>query len=427
MQLEFQAYLNKTSTPDHIFINIKKQAISVSINTFTVYTFDLSGRVITVFKDGRTFRRSLDNRIMEKWSISKNGSKQRVRKWLNLDQRKALVHQVLEEIKKILSLLMNHQIEINSSSDEDSKNIELNVEKRLEEILHFDFACLEKDAQSFSSIYQHLGILPPDMYLSIVLQATNGCSYNQCNYCNFYKGEPFYIKSLTEFEHHIQEVKNYFAESLPLRKFIFLGEANALDISQSVLLKFFNAINQQFNFSDSDLDSGLPKIKGIYSFLTSFHKNPKSVEEVAELRAQNLRGVYFGMATGSDELLHFLNKPGKIENGLRLVEVLKSSGVQVGIIVLLGAGGKRYYHSHTHETIRAINEMDLNSGDVVFFSPITNYENSEYEQKSLSQNIQPLSEEEVAGQKKEMIEGLKFQNHVSAPKLALYDVDEFIY
>ena len=54
---------------------------------------------------------------------------------------------------------------------------------------------LAEDAARFRQIYKPVSILPPDQYLSIVLQATEGCSYNRCTFCTFYRDRPFRIKS----------------------------------------------------------------------------------------------------------------------------------------------------------------------------------------------------------------------------------------
>ncbi|MFQ5754224.1 MAG: radical SAM protein [bacterium] len=431
MFLEIQTRRDGTKKSDKILINVKKQAISVSINTFTVFTFDLRGRLITAVSNGHTFRRSLDNRIMEKWSMTKNSHHLRTRLWLKSENRHVLIDQIHERIRNIYSLLKNDRFEILTMSMDDLHTVKPEVLNALEKILYFDFNRLEKDARTFSAIYPHVGILPPDMYLAILLQATQGCSYNQCNYCYFYKDQPYRIKSEREFSQHIQAVKKYFGEAMLLRKYLFLGEANALDIYQSVLLNFLDAINQQFYFSDTQVKSAtkstVPVLAGIYSFLTAFHKNQKSADDFAELKAKNLRKVYIGMETGSDELLHFLNKPGKTANVVGIVNDIKQAGVHVGIIILLGAGGRKYYQSHTNETILAVNEMNLGNGDTIFFSPIKQLLHTHYEFKLAKEKIAALSPEEMENQRRAMTEGFNFPNGVQSPKIAIYDINEFIY
>ncbi|MFQ6113078.1 MAG: hypothetical protein ACE5NG_03195 [bacterium] len=412
MFLEIQTHLNGKEKPDRVFVNLKRQAISVSINTFTVYTFDLLGRLVTAFRSGHTFRRSLDNQVMEKWSVSVKGQKKRVRLWLNLNKRRAFLQSIHELFRQLFCLVQQSQFEILATDAKDVDEITQELLVAFDKIQFFDFWRLEKDARRFNSIYRRVGILPPDMYLSILLQATEGCPYNKCDYCTFYKGQAFRIKSEVEFQQHILAVKEYLGNSIPLRKYVFLGEANALDISQSRLISIFDEINKQFIFSEpgvkSDNNSTLPTVQGIYSFLSPFNRNQKSANDFGELRARNLRRVYIGMETGCDELSEFLNKAGKVEN-------------------LLGAGGDKFYDSHVRETTKAIKEMNLGIGDIVFFSPIIQFPGTAYSNKISAQNICPLTEEEIETQKNDMLKGFGFPRDVNSPKVALYDINEFVY
>lgn len=425
MFIHFQADFQGANSRDNVLINLKKQSISIAINTFTVYTFDLKGRLISTFEQGHFFRRGLDNRVMEKWTLSTNGEKRRARHWLHPKDKRKLLNRIHYEIWKLFCILQQNQLEIIDTSTADAATLIEEVLRALIKILDFDFFGLENDSQKFSSIYRPIGILPPDMYLSLILQATEGCTYNQCNYCEFYKDRPFRVKSETEFRQHIEAVKSFLGDSISLRKFLFLGEANALDIAQAKLLTFFEIMNQEFCFSE-DNGNAKPQVNGIYSFISALYKNQKSADDFAELRAKNLRRVYIGMETGCDNLLAFLNKPGSVERTLKLVEAIKKGGVDVGVIILLGAGGGRFYDDHVTDTVAAVRSMDLGKGDMVFFSPIIQHPDTEYFKLVTEQKIRSLREQEMEEQKQDMIEGFGFDRKDS-PKFALYDINEFIY
>ena len=47
-----------------------------------------------------------------------------------------------------------------------------------------------------------VGILPPDQYLALVLQATEGCSFNTCTFCDLYQ-HPYRVKTADEFRAHV--------------------------------------------------------------------------------------------------------------------------------------------------------------------------------------------------------------------------------
>jgi radical SAM superfamily enzyme YgiQ (UPF0313 family) len=82
--------------------------------------------------------------------------------------------------------------------------------------------------------------------LTLVLQLTLGCHWNRCTFCDFYKAVHFHIKSMEEFEQHIHAVKRFVGNAIHLRRSIFLGDANALILPQSRLMRVFDQINQEF-------------------------------------------------------------------------------------------------------------------------------------------------------------------------------------
>ena len=56
---------------------------------------------------------------------------------------------------------------------------------------YFDYAT---DISRFHQIYKPISILPPDQYQALVLQATEGCSFNTCTFCALYRDRRFHIK-----------------------------------------------------------------------------------------------------------------------------------------------------------------------------------------------------------------------------------------
>ena len=99
------------------------------------------------------------------------------------------------------------------------------------------YAALDEDAARFRSIYTPVAILPPDQYLAVVVQATEGCSWNRCTFCDFYRQQPFRIKGDGEFRSHVGDVVSFFGTAIGLRRSIFLADANALVIAQDRLLR----------------------------------------------------------------------------------------------------------------------------------------------------------------------------------------------
>lgn len=318
-----------------------------------------------------------------------------------------------KELKKIKKALSNFE-----SVDED-------LLLRLDDILKWNYENLERDGFKFFSIYKPISILPPDQYLSLVLQPAEGCSWNKCTFCSFYQDRKFRIKSPDEFREHIKKVKEFFGRAIGLRKSIFLGDANALIIPQKRLIELIKIIHEEFPISQSKDDFDYV-FDGIYSFLDIFGAERKSIAEYIELKNLQVKRIYIGLETGDPELFKYLNKPGSPDECVEVVETIKNAGINVGIIVLAGAGGKSFYEKHIKNTVETILKMPLSDGDIVYISPLVLDEAKEYVKIMDEIGSQILNKFELREQINEIKNGLK--NLITrGVKITLYDIQEFIY
>jgi radical SAM superfamily enzyme YgiQ (UPF0313 family) len=289
------------------------------------------------------------------------------------------------------------------------------------------------DRRRFQAVYRPVPILPPDQYLALVLQATEGCHYNQCNFCHFYRQQPFHIKSDAEFRAHVAAVKGFLGAGAQLRRTIFLADANALVIPHPRLLAIFDALNEAFEIAPVCLEGRAlarwkvahPQgIAGVYSFIDAFTGNRKPREQFAELAVLGLRRVYIGMESGHVPLLRFLCKPSMPHDVRHVVNEAKAAGVHVGVIVMLGIGGHRYAAEHVADTVAVVNSLGLDQGDIVYLSEFIDEPGSEYAAQAQAEGIRALGGAEVRAQASAIRAGLRF---AEPPKLAVYDIREFIY
>lgn len=421
------------------FVNVKRHSLSVSLDGFRrIFTFDRKGRLIGASKEGRFLQRGLDNRIVEKWGSSEGGSfkfEHRRRRELTSDEKKAFLNDVHRTMGEVHDALCQGKLPV-FCFDPLIPDPEGEARAWLERILRYDFEGLEQDAAQFRAIYRPIGILPPDQYLALVLQATEGCHWNRCTFCHFYRGRPFRMKTEEEFRRHIDDVKGFFGEALGLRRSIFLGDANALVIPKRRLLPMFDLINQTFPLIPPHLDqaerlswkSRHPMaFEGIYSFIDVFSGRKKSRQDFEELAALGLRRVYIGLETGCDELLRFLNKPGTSAEALELVAAIKAGGVSVGVIVMVGVGGDRFWERHVKETTKVLNAMGLGPGDLLYFSEFVEYPESEYAQMAKTLGIKPLTRREIWHQMEAIRSGLMVPPDARGPQVSVYDIREFLY
>lgn len=248
----------------------------------------------------------------------------------------------------------------------------------LEKIAFYTPERLEKERARFAGVYQPVPVLPPDHYGSLVLQATEGCSFNTCTFCTLYRGIPFRIRSLEQFDRHIRDALAFHGEGLKRFTQIFLGQANALAIPQRRLVQLMERIREHVEFPAGHALPGRPawgrghrtRFLGIGSFLDGFTGLTKSATDYAELRDLGLTRVYLGVESGSAGLLAWLRKPATPSGMLETLRRLKEAGLATDVILLVGVGGAARSREHVDASLDFLRTSPLRRGDRVFLSDL---------------------------------------------------------
>jgi radical SAM superfamily enzyme YgiQ (UPF0313 family) len=392
-------------------LSFKTQCLTISIEgskTTDVYSFDHYGRLWTAQISGMSYRRGLDGKTVAKWTDTTG---QRFRRWLS----PAEAEDAAEKSRLVAQKIVEH---IHLSENQIGQPASQHVVHSLRLAAGFDQVKRNADRAAFQKVYLPVGILPPDQYGAVVLQATEGCSFNACTFCSFYRDRPFRIKDTLNFERHCQDVKTFLDAGLSLRRTIFLGDANALVIPIDRLIALLKVTHQYFDVEG---------LGGIYAFLDGVAGERKSAGDYRKLADLGLKRVYIGLESGSAALLKYLNKPSTPRAVINTVRALKQGGVSVGIIILLGAGGRQYAQSHVKESIRVLNQLSLDAEDILYFSELIESEGMDYQQKAYEASLRPLSPPERIAQGEEIERGLRFSKTAGIPHISRYDIREFVY
>lgn len=376
-------------------LNARAESLTISLGTpgqpdQEVYSFDGAGRPWSVFRQGVLYRRGLNGRVLARWR--ENESRQR--RWLPDAEARALE-----------SLIRARMVELEA---ELWGALPGDLTALFTPILNHD---AQADMRRCAEVYQPVGILPPDQYLAAVLQLTEGCSFNTCTFCTFYKGRPFRIKPPDELRAHALAVRDFLGAGLRLRRSIFLGDANALVVPMPRLLPLLDVVREVFDVEAAG---------GLYAFLDGFSGEKKSQEDYRALAGRGLRRVYVGLESGSDALLHELRKPGSASDAIQAVREMKAGGVAVGVIVLIGAGGQAFSGAHVRETIQVLNAMPLDGRDLLYLSDLVIDPAMAYAQQAAA--FAALDTSAMRAQEETIRAGL----HI-APRISRYDIREFIY
>ncbi len=394
-----------------ITISVKPNCLTVSIEKggaeAEVFSYDYEGRLWTALLDGISYRRGLDGKIVAKWGSGETRS----RRWVYGIEALQIEEKVRQQMFALYAAIQAGQVSLSQPLPSLGK-------RGFKQAVAFDAQRSQADAAQYHEVYKPVGILPPDQYMAVVLQATEGCAFNTCTFCDFYRDRPFRIKGTEDFRAHAEAVRDFIGAGMSLRRTIFLGDANALIAPMPRLLDLIEVMHAVFD---------VERLGGIYAFLDGFSGERKGANDYHLLAERGLQRVYIGMESGNQALLEFLEKPGKPADVVNAVRVMKSGGVAVGVIVLLGAGGHTYARDHVRDTIRAINAMNLDLHDIVYFSELFVSEQMEYVRKAYQSHLQPLTPEQRLAQGEAIEHGLKFSRRGGTPHISRYDIREFVY
>jgi radical SAM superfamily enzyme YgiQ (UPF0313 family) len=354
---------------------LRQEATLLSLGD-RVLSFDREGRPYHYFRQGLTYKRALDGSLHLRF---REGERRRRR----LSEEEALA--VYEEI---LALARCH----------------LRDEGRRREVLRWTPEALLDPTPYRRAYAWPISILPPDAYLSVVLQATTGCTWNRCAFCAFYQDRPFQKRSEAEFREHVEAVLDLLGRGRLLRRGVFLADGNALAL-QEPLIPLLEVVRARF--------PGEP-VLGFLDLFTGLKKEASWWERLAAL---GLRRVYVGLETGHPPLLALLHKPGHPREAIPLVGVLKRAGLSLGVILMVGVGGRRYEKAHREDSLRLLSQLPLDRGDIVYLSPFQETPGTPY--AALGLEPLPHVEAELAL----WAEAIRKMGL----KAARYDIREFLY
>jgi len=387
----------RLSSDKTITFTLKDNAINIfEESPNNLWTFDIAGRLVGMFINNKNYRRTLNNKYYLKLRSTFSDEHFRNIKQIAIGEIEPLIEQSHRLIRNNLERISNV------------------FHNPLNNILKMDSIALQSSAKEFTNIYLPISILPPDQYMSLVIQLTEGCNYNQCTFCNFYRDRPFRIKSYNELKIHLSKVKAFFGKGINLRNSIFLADANALAVPQIRLVHSLELIHNQF-----------PQFNNYYSFIDVFTGLKKSVNEFKNLKKLGIKRVYLGVESGNNDLMLFLNKKQLNTDIIKLTHNLKKGGIDVGIIFLIGAGGQKYAEQHLTDSLALLKQLPLGKGDIIYLSEL--YEtNLNYEKSMAEKNIQLPTRQEIRKWSNEFKSELKVK-YSKDVQVSVYDINQFFY
>lgn len=184
---------------------------------------------------------------------------------------------------------------------------------------------------------------PPSEWKSLILQVTNGCSWNKCTFCDMYTAEnkKFRPKKTEQIEQELAQIK---AQNLPVAR-IFLADGDAMMLPFNRLKEILLLIKRYF-----------PNNTRVSSYCLPRNLKNKTVEQLSELRELGLKILYVGCESGDDEVLELIDKGETYHSSLDALHKIKTAWLKSSVMILNGLGGPELSKQHAVNSAQLMNE-----------------------------------------------------------------------
>jgi radical SAM superfamily enzyme YgiQ (UPF0313 family) len=185
---------------------------------------------------------------------------------------------------------------------------------------------------------------PPSEANSYILQATIGCSWNKCVYCDMYRSKQFAVRDLGESLRDLREAARIAGHAVDK---IFLADGDALVLPMDHLRPILR-----------EARSGFPKLRQVSCYAMASNILGKSGDELAELRELGLTLLYIGPESGDDATLKRIVKGATAADHVAAAEKAHAAGMQISVITLLGIAGAERGEQHARATAALVTAMN---------------------------------------------------------------------
>lgn len=184
---------------------------------------------------------------------------------------------------------------------------------------------------------------PPSEADAFILQATIGCSWNHCTYCDMYRDKTFRVRPLDETLADIEAVASQAPRAVDK---VFVADGDALCMPMDHWRAILKSARAAF-----------PHLRRVSCYAMARNVRDKTADELRELNELGLSTLYIGPESGDDVTLKRIAKGDTFEGHVDAARLAHDAGMKLSVIALLGIGMERS-DEHARETARLVTEMD---------------------------------------------------------------------
>lgn len=248
----------------------------------------------------------------------------------------------------------------------------------------------------------HIGpIRPPSEADSLLLQVTNGCTWNRCRFCQLYRHTKFRAYTVEQIRKDIDNIAALVEQAESHRvsaggliengsrngdkeaaggswdiealnqelgsmeeeeqqcyymvvrwlmnggENVFLQDGNTVVLSGGKLTDVLRYIKER-----------LPSVKRITSYGRAENLSKVTADDFAELKAAGLDRIHSGFESGSDAVLKMVNKGVTAEQQILAGRNIKAGGLELSVYFMPGLGGSELSAENAEGMTRVVSECD---------------------------------------------------------------------
>ena len=235
---------------------------------------------------------------------------------------------------------------------------------------------------------------PPSEAHSLILPVTNGCSWNQCSFCDMYTAEQKKFRARDE-QQVLEDIRRCGEQMIVQR--VFLADGDAMVLPTHRLLRILEAIAEH-----------MPEVHRVTSYCLPRNLRRKSVDELTALRAAGLKMLYVGAESGDDEVLHRVNKGVTFDSTAGALLKAKEAGLKTSVMILNGLGGRSLSEQHARNSARL---MNLTQPDYLS-TLVVSFPNGLERYREQFPDFEPLNQHELFVEMEQFLSALELENSV---------------
>ena len=237
---------------------------------------------------------------------------------------------------------------------------------------------------------------PPSEAESLILPVTDGCSWNQCTFCEMYTApqKQFRARSEEEVLESIRLTGQRYGDQI---RRVFLADGDALVLPTRRLLSILEAIRTH-----------MPAVRRISSYCLPRNLRKKSQADIDELAAAGLTMAYVGAESGDDAVLAAVHKGETFDTTCEALDKLGAAGITRSVMILNGLGGKALSAQHADNSARLANATQPE----YLATLVVSFPQGEERLRAGFPGWEPLSQQELFIEMERFLSGLELKRTV---------------